>query len=318
MPSEPVASHAGIEPQTAQPSLRTALMVLGMHRSGTSAMTRVLGLCGAGLPQQSAMDTHESNPLGHWEPWSIVDTHDAFLSAAGTRWDAVADYPAAIFESPAAEACRRRLVQLVHQEYGGMPTLLVLKDPRISRLMPLWRPVLESLGATPRVIIMVRNPIEVAASLKRRDGWGEQRGLAVWLRYLLCTERATRDLPRCFVDYDQLVGDWRSVIAKISEQLNIAFSEFDPETERDIDAFVRQDLRHHRSARASLLARDDIAECVKQAYRCFSAAAETGAVDLAALDFAATTFDRQGPLNRMRRETLLRGIGNAIRSFRKR
>ena len=69
---------------------RQALMVLGMHRSGTSALTRVLGLCGAALPHHR-MVSHDSNPLGHWEPQPIVDAHERFLAEAGTAWDAMAD-----------------------------------------------------------------------------------------------------------------------------------------------------------------------------------------------------------------------------------
>jgi hypothetical protein len=264
-------------------SARKALLVLGMHRSGTSALTRVLGLCGAQLPRRDIADAHDSNPLGHWEPRRIVDAHDRFLADSGTAWDAVMDYPQSIFQSEAAEACRRRLAGIVSDEYGDAP-LFVLKDPRTSRLIPLWRPVLGALPATPYAIIMVRNPLEVAGSLQRRDGWNEHRALLVWLRYLLSAERDTRDLPRCFVRYDDLVGDWRSTVGTISSRLGIAFPARRSAIETEIDRFVRQDLRHHQRPTAELVHRGDIPDCVKQAYDCFRVAAETGIIDAAALD----------------------------------
>jgi hypothetical protein len=288
----------------AQPGLgqetRQALMVLGMHRSGTSALTRVLALCGAALPRHR-MAPAQGNPLGHWEPQPIVDAHDRFLAEAGTGWDATADYPGAIFNARPAADCRRALTELAVSEYGDAP-LFILKDPRISRLMPLWRPVLNELGVAPRIVIMVRNPLEVAGSLERRNRWGEHRALIVWLRYLLAAERDTRDLTRCFVGYSQLMTDWRSVVDTISRQLGIAFPARSRAIEQEIDSFVRPELRHHRHRTDALFQRADIADCVKQAYRCFSDAAETGTVDQGALDGVARALDdAEDALERMTR-----------------
>jgi hypothetical protein len=271
------------------PSARRALLVLGMHRSGTSALTRVLGLSGAALPRHK-MAPAEDNALGFWESQPIVDAHDSFLEEAGTGWEAIADYPPAMFASDEAAACRRALISLVAWEYGDA-ALFILKDPRISRLMPLWRPVLSELGITPRIVIMVRNPLEISNSLKVRSGWSERRALLVWLRYMLAAERDTRDLARCFVGYDQLMRDWRGTVDRLSDQLGITFPERSPARQECIDRFIRADLRHHRHRTDALLQRDDIADCVKQAHRCFSTAAETGTVDQTALDRIATALD---------------------------
>jgi hypothetical protein len=241
----------------------------------------------------------DSNPLGHWEPQPIVDAHDRFLREVGVGWDAIADYPAAIFASRPAVACRRTLADLITLEYGDAP-LFVLKDPRISRLMLLWRPVLNEIGVEPRIVIMVRNPLEIAGSLRRRDGWREHRAVIVWLRYLLAAERDTRDLPRCFIDYDQLMSDWRFVVDAVSRHLGIAFPERSHAVEQQLDGFVRPDLRHHRHRTDALFQRDDIADCVKQAYRCFSDAARTGSVDQTALDAIAHSLDNaEDTLGRM-------------------
>ncbi len=256
--------------------------MLGMHRSGTSAATRVLGLCGGALPRQ-ALVQHESNLLGHWEPTKIVETHDRFLAEAGTAWDDQMSYPRAIFETTLADAYRQRLVQLARSTYGEAP-LFILKDPRISRLVRLWQPVLAALDAAPHAVIVLRNPLEVAASLKRRDGWDEYRALMVWTRYMLSAERDTRGMPRCFVHYDQIMDDWRTAVATISIRLGIVLAAKDQATAQAVDRFVRQDLRHHRQSEAEFLLRGDIADCVKQVYRCCRAATDRGSVDHAALD----------------------------------
>jgi hypothetical protein len=273
---------------------RQALLVLGMHRSGTSALTRVLGLSGAALPRHK-MAPARDNTLGFWEPQPIVDAHDAFLKQAGTGWEAIADYPAEMFTSDAAAACRRSLAALVASEYGDAP-LFILKDPRISRLMPLWRPVLSELGAAPRILIMVRNPLEISGSLKARSGWSEHRALLVWLRYMLAAERDTRDLKRCFVGYGQLMNDWRGTVGRLSDQLGIAFPECSRTVEQQIDGFLSPNLRHHRHRADTLFRRDDIADCVKQAYRSLSTATETGTIDQAALDRIAGALDEAGAM----------------------
>src|SRR6185437_16639542 len=111
--SRALISEDGLAPDAGAPA-RQALLVLGMHRSGTSALTRVLNLCGAALPRHN-MAAAQSNRLGFWEPQRIVDTHDRFLKEAGTGWEAIADYPAALFASEAAAACRRTLADHVAQ-----------------------------------------------------------------------------------------------------------------------------------------------------------------------------------------------------------
>jgi hypothetical protein len=253
-------------------------------------VTRVLGLCGAALPARNLRDNHESNPLGHWEPRKIVETHNRFLADAGLGWDDAFEYPRDIFMSGLADAYRDRLAELAAREFGGAE-LFVLKDPRLSRLMPLWRPVLKSLGAAPHAVIAVRNPLEVADSLRRRDGRDEYGSLLVWIRYMLAAERDTRDMPRCFVRHEQLVRDWRPVARTISERLAIPLALDDEEIRRQVDAFVRADLHRHRRSDAELYERVDIPECVKQVYRCCCDAAKGDRVNIQTLDAVAEALD---------------------------
>ncbi len=290
---------------------RKALLVLGMHRSGTSALTRVLGLCGAALPTQDSYNVHSSNPLGHWEPRRIVQAHDRFLNAVGAAWDASYGYPDSIFDTEAAVDCQHSLTELARSEFG-QSRLFVLKDPRISRLLRLWRPVLADLGAAPYAAIMIRNPLEIAASLSSRDGWDEHRAVLVTIQHLLAAERSTRDLPRCFIRYGDLIEDWRTVVSYLSDRLGVALPPRDRATDAEIDAFVRSDLRHHRRTTVEFLGRSDIPDCLKQAFEAFVDATASGRIDSAKLDtIAADIADAEAIFKCIRR----RAEGGAVRSI---
>jgi hypothetical protein len=269
---------------------RTAIMVLGMHRSGTSALTRVLSLCGASLPRNKVPGDGASNPQGHWEPARIVDIHDRFLEQAGYDWHDTMAFPSQIFETENAATCQRRLIQVAWREYWREP-LFVIKDPRASRLMPLWRGVFAELQASPRIVIAVRNPIEIADSLRRRDAWDEHHALVVWMRHMLSAERDTRGLRRCFISYDQLLDDWRSVVSDITDQLDLEPGRMSIDATA-IDNFLRRDLRHHRRSAAEVFNRNDIADCIKRTYRVFCHAVESGGIDSIELDAISRILDR--------------------------
>lgn len=223
---------------------RLAFLVLGMHRSGTSALTRVLSLCGASLPRQ-LIPASERNARGYFESQTIWRHHEALLEEAGTSWFDPSPLPPAWFDSPAATDWVERLAEAVRHEFGESQAF-VLKDPRICRLLPLWRRVLAEVGAEPRCVLPLRHPNEVAASLDRSEGIAVQHGLLLWLDYLLAAEKYSRDLPRSFVLFGDLVADWRSVIARIERDLDYRFPRRSREAEAEVDGFLTPDLRHEQ------------------------------------------------------------------------
>lgn len=109
---------------------RTALLVLGMHRSGTSALTRVLSLLGAALPK-NLMPASAANEAGHWEPIRIAELHDEILASVGSNWSGLTGPSEAWFDSPQADIYAARIKEAVLSEYGDAP-LFVVKDPRLS------------------------------------------------------------------------------------------------------------------------------------------------------------------------------------------
>src|SRR5687767_2432337 len=158
---------------------RRALVVVGMHRSGTSATAGVLGLLGGALPKVLMPPTPGSNDVGFFEPSRIVEIHDELLAIAGSSWHDTSPLPEAWFRSPAARAFSQRLKTTYLEEYGDAP-LTVLKDPRVCRLLPVWREILASLNVTPMFVMPFRHPVEVAMSLARRDGFSSQKSHILW------------------------------------------------------------------------------------------------------------------------------------------
>ena len=243
---------------------RHAVLVIGMHRSGTSAFTRVLSLCGARLPE-SLMPAGERNPRGYFESQRIYQLHEEMLAEAGSAWDDIAPFPAAWFDSPLAPAWIDRMADAVRAEFGDS-RLVTLKDPRIARLIPFWLRVLEQAGYQPSFVIPVRSPLDVAASLSRAEGMPPAKALLLWLGHLLAAERDTREHRRSFVSYDGLIEDWRRVVARISEDLAIIFPRATPRAAAEIDDFLAAELRHHASAPADVAERWSVPDWVKAAY----------------------------------------------------
>ncbi len=221
---------------------RTAVIVLGMHRTGTSALSGILHMLGAGGPSRFD-DANQYNPKGYWESAAIRAFDDQLLSASGSNWS---DWSELRFDSLSSETAERaeRLAEVITQEYGES-RLFVVKDPRLCRIAPLLMRALENLSVQPRIVIPVRNPLESAQSLYERDRMALEEGLLLWLRHMLDAEKASRGHPRCFVWFDDLLDDWRRVADRLTATLGIEWPT-NPAAEETIDAFLSAELRHHR------------------------------------------------------------------------
>ncbi len=219
------------------------LFVFGMGRSGSSALTRVLSLCGGALPD-ALVGATEGNPLGHWEPQRALDINDAFLGQHGATWfDPTLRLEAEVSVDSSLRSAYLEQITAFLRALPAAPLQLV-KEPRITALSMFWFEAAIRLGYSIRMVIPVRHPQEVVASLATRDGATPELASALWLKYNLLAERHSREFARVFVEYPNLLRDWRDEIARISAALSIDLSVRD---EAAIDAFVRPDLRHERN-----------------------------------------------------------------------
>ena len=241
-------------------SKRQAIFVLGAHRSGTSAVTRMVNLLGAQLPTK-ILGINESNPLGHWEPEEVIALHDDALKSARSSWLDVFDIDEHWFRSIAADEWASKIQSYIIGELLKYP-MFVVKDPRVCLLFPLWIGALRKIGIEPRCILPFRSPIEVAESLTKRNAHAmpggflpPEHGYLLWLRYVLAAERHTRGLQRSFVAFDALLSDWESEADRIADQLGIVWPLQDRGTKGDISAFLSREHKHQNQGAGAPLSR---------------------------------------------------------------
>ncbi|HPI49240.1 MAG TPA: glycosyltransferase [Hyphomonadaceae bacterium] len=243
---------------------RTALLVLGMHRSGTSLLAGVLQRLGATWPK-TLIAPNASNPKGYGESVAFMRAHDRLLTSAGSSWSDWAPFNPDWAESPIADQFAEELWTVFEQEYGDAH-LVVMKDPRACRFAGFWIELLKARDVRPMPLITVRNPLEVAASLNRRDRMPTTLGLLLWLRHVIDAERATRGMPRAFVNYDDVLDDWRQAVADIRSRLGVKWPRYSRSIELEIDDWVDQSLHREIAPARAALSRQDVAEWVRRIY----------------------------------------------------
>lgn len=199
-------------------------------------------------------------------------------------------------QSNEAEAFRKEALDVLEQEFGASP-LFVLKDPRICRLVPFWRDVLTEAGARPVAILPFRNPLEVAASLHRRNGFKPAFGHLLWLRHALEAEAASRKLPRVFLSYDSLLASWTHVSERIESQLGLALPRKSDAAKAEIESFLTDKLRHHRETPERATDDPALSRWLRDTYRILSRWSKVGEedTDYTALDAILREFNAAVP-----------------------
>lgn len=236
---------------------RPVILVVGMHRSGTSAVTRLINLLGAELPG-TLVPGGLGNELGHWETAEIVDLHDQMLWSAGVNVNALFAIRPEWFHSSEAEGFVQAVAELMTGPRPAAP-MTVIKDPRMALFIPIWLRALDRVGQDARFVLPFRHPLEVANSLRRRQlqhfpdsVWPLGRGTALWLRYVLTAERETRKRRRTFVSFDAVLADWRTEAHRMAAQLGLAWPRLEAGG-AEINAFLHRDRKHEVAASGSPL-----------------------------------------------------------------
>lgn len=219
--------------------MKTALVVLGMHRSGTSSVAGTLSLLGAAAPR-TLMAPAADNPRGFWESQVVMELNDALLAEVSSAWN---DWRA-LARAPGPDA-PGRIAGVLDAEFGGADPM-VLKDPRMCRLFPAWRAGLTEAGYAPAIVTPLRSPTQVAASLVARNPITAAAGLRLWLRHVLEAEAASRGLPRHLMLWSDFMTDWRGQIALMNRRLGTALAPADAAVEAEVDAFLTPDLHRQK------------------------------------------------------------------------
>ena len=187
---------------------KLCVLVAGMHRSGTSAVTRVINILGAAIASDLWPASIGDNDRGFWESTKVIQIHEELLQGIQSSYDDPLSLPDGWIKTKAAQRAEVQIAEFIKQEFGDS-SIFVVKDPRISRLLPLWLKVLDKLKIKSVVVLPLRNPLEIAGSLRKRNGFAQAKSLLMYTHCNLEAELASRDRPRLFVSYEQLLDDWR-------------------------------------------------------------------------------------------------------------
>src|ERR1043166_7296208 len=227
------------------------IFVLGMHRSGTSMLARLLNMIGLYFaPEGVSTGANQENPKGFWERRDVRQANDRLLHAAGADWDMVGSFSIDKIPAEELEQAQREMRSIILELDAHRPWFI--EEPRLCLLFPVWRPLLEM----PVCIHIHRHPLEVALSLRERNGFSIPLGLALWERYDLAAFAATVDTPRILVQHAALLRSPVEALQSIAQQLlEFGVRGLREPAEAEINAFIQPGLHHHH-ARGSSGARD--------------------------------------------------------------
>ena len=192
------------KPAVAPVTESRGIIVLGMHRAGTSAVAKILVNLGFEIPGEP-VPAKPDNPRGYWEPREIVEVHDEFFHHIGRSWSDPRPLPRSLFQDGGTATVKERLREVLRRLVIPRKRW-VIKDPRMCRLMPLWQEVLEAEKLSCRVLHILRSPLAVADSLEKRDRFSREKGLLLWLRHSLEAEAATRGQGRSWLHFEELTA----------------------------------------------------------------------------------------------------------------
>src|SRR3984885_5325404 len=188
------------------PSSR-AVLVLGMHRSGTSAIARGLQMLGVYLGNDF-LCAKPDNPTGYWEDGKIYEINERLLAVLGLKWESIELIDDARWNGPEVEALLVEAVEYLGSQFVSHP-LWGFKDPRTIRLLPFWHSVLQRLNADECYLVTIRNPRSVAASLFQRQGMDAITARMLWLSYVVPYLNKIADRLFIVTDYDLVLADPR-------------------------------------------------------------------------------------------------------------
>lgn len=224
------------------------LIVLGMHRSGTSVLARILNLMGAYMgPEGISTGANAENPKGFWERRDVRQLNDAALHSLGCDWNRVADLDLQRLPGDMAEAFDKVAARILLEMDAHRPWFL--KEPRLCVLLPLWLRHLEA----PVAVRIHRDPVEVASSLLRRNAMPMEVGLELWEYYVRSAAESSQGLPSVNVQHAQLMSEPAAVAERLYDELVcLGVQGLRRASRRELAAFVDRDLHRERSGRADM------------------------------------------------------------------
>jgi hypothetical protein len=233
---------------TTQPAGHRAVVVLGVGRSGTSAITRGLGALGVDLGNRLRSATRLKNPTGFYEDTDLLRINKRLKRILDVRGESVRLLPSDWWRQPSVEELHTEAVATILRRFGDCP-LWGYKYARTLRFMPFWVRVFEAAGVDARYLMAIRNPLSVARSRARLDPWRgtqEQSDLE-WLVNVVPYFSEVRERPFVVVDFDLFMADPAAQLERVARGLDLPVGAQTQAAVRAFgDEFLDPSLRHSR------------------------------------------------------------------------
>lgn len=223
------------------------VVVLGMHRSGTSALTRSLQVLGVDLGDNLLPANAQVNAKGFWEDREVLQFNVELMSVLGLDWDNLSIISPELCNSeqvrayvPGAMALLKKKMQ--HTACFG------LKDPRMSVLLPFWKQVFDLLGLDVFYIIAARHPLSIVQSLAKRDNMLPEQTLPLWQNYMLSCLWYTRGERCLVVEYENILKAPEQQLLRLSALTGLTFDAGSDAFKLYASDFISPELSHSHFA----------------------------------------------------------------------
>ncbi len=222
---------------------RKAVVILGMHRSGTSTASGMLYILGLDLGK-AVMGGNKTNSKGFFENSRIMLFNNDLFRKLHVNWHNTMSLREEWWRSDELQLEKEQMKMLILDDYHKARPLL-FKDPRICVLLPLYLEVFEMMEIDPFFILTCRNPDEVAESLKKRDSFSHDKSVRIWTDHMLKAEKYSRNRSRMFIDYEDILSDPLASLGKIQSAVSLDLP-LSQEVNEQIIHFVEPALNHFK------------------------------------------------------------------------
>lgn len=280
------------------------IVVLGAHRSGTSAITRALTVLGVELGNNH-LPADYRNEKGYWEDQDIQQFNDEILSSLSSEWHHLSPISPDSYQTLMSSGYYERAAEMLGKKCDGFD-VYGIKDPRMTKLLPFWIEVFGLLGRDVRFVIALRHPLSVAKSLQKRDGFDRRHGYHLWFVYMALAAAHSTRYPSVIVDYDKLLAQPECQIERMAEACDLRAN---PERlTYYVSEFLDVSLRHSVGKQSDLVQDADCPGPIQRFYpKLRELAAQSGVLDnrdvapikqlataaLTELELGFADFDRQ-------------------------
>jgi hypothetical protein len=179
------------------------VFVLGMHRSGTSALAGLLAQAGFSAPQD-LMPATPANPKGYWESLAIYAANQNLLASINSHWSSSMPVASEWIYSDSAREWRSKLADALAVSFADAD-LPIIKDPRFCLLLAGLEPWFQSGLIDCAFLIPIRHPFEVANSLQESEKLGHVEALRLWSQSIFLSDLATQAYPRLYLGFDAII-----------------------------------------------------------------------------------------------------------------